>query len=626
MSSISNTTRISGLVSGMDIDSMVAKLMDAERLPLDKLYREKQLTECRQDAYREISNALRAFNDKYFDILNRDSYMLTQSAYNSFSTTISDPLSVKVTPGSGVKSGSHSIKVSNLATAAKYKSTAAVSKDIIAAAEPDFAAAAGKEIVLELDGEKYSLELGTEMSSIEDLQSAVDKAVGEGKVEITLDDSGYIVVSAAADSGVGKITISGEADSALPSLGFTDGANLSNRISISDTLETLSGKMEVPLSFTSDGKLIFSINGTNFEFDKTDTLTDMMDEINSSSAGVTMEYSQISDTLTLTAKKTGAGNRINLSEAESSFFESTGVTNYTAGEDAEVYLDGEKLVRSGNTITAGGVTYELLSETTTNVSVSISLDTDDIYEKIETFVNDYNALIDTINDKLTEEYDRDYPPLTSEEKEAMSEDEIELWESKAKTGLLHNDSILKKLTDDMRSALYVSIEGMSKSLYNIGITTSSSYSDKGKLIINQEVLKEAIKNNPSEVVNIFSKQSETHSGTVSVRSLNSAERAVRTREEGIAHRLFDIMQDCISTYRDSSGRKGTLIEKAGLEDDPTEFSNLMYDEVLDYEEQIEKFLDRLAEKEEQYYARFTEMETYISNMNAQLSSLQSILA
>jgi len=627
-SSISlSSTRITGMISGLDTDSIIEQLMEAEKIPLNKLYQKKQLAEWKQDAYREISNAVRAFSDKYFDIFNKGSYMLSQSSYNSFTTTTSNDSIVKVTAGSSSTAGTHTIQVSNLATAAIYKSSSAVSKNITAVSAADFSAAAGKDFVLNIDGEKYTIEIGSTVSSIEDLQSAVDNSVGGGKVTVSQDSNGYIVISAVADSGVGKITISDGTDSALSSLGFSDGANLSNRINVSDTLEAVSEKMENPFSFNADGKLKLTINGTDFEFDKTDTLSSMMTEINNSTtAGVTMKYSQISDTFTLTAKTTGAGNKISFTEAGSNFFENANISTYTAGEDAVVYIDGEKLTRSSNSIAVEGVTYELLAESSAEVSVSISLDVDGIYNRIESFINDYNTLIDTINGKLSEVYDSDYPPLTSDEKEELSENEIALWEKKAKIGLLHNDSLLKSLVSNMRSALFESISGVSKSLYNIGITTSSSYSDKGKLIIDENTLREAIKNTPDEVMNIFSKPSTTHPGTITVRTLSSSERAVRTNEEGMAYRLYDIIQDSISTYRNSAGKKGALIEKAGLEGDASEYSNLIHSEVGDYEDSIEKLLDKLADKEDYYYKKFSAMETYISNMNSQLSALQSILS
>jgi len=631
MSTISSTSsssanRITGLYSGIDTDSMVEKLMEVEKTKLNKLYQKQQLAEWRQEAYREITTAIKSFSDKYFNVLKTGSCMLSQTLYKSYATTSSNESVVKVTAGTSATESSHTVTVSNLATSAVYKSNTGISSSISAASAADYTSAAGKDLILELDGEEYTITITDGTNSVDELQSLIDTTVGSGKVSAGVDSEGKLTISEVAGSGIACITLSDGTDSALAALGFSTGSNLSNRLSTSDSLEEISEKLDIPFEFDSEGKINLSINGVDFKFEQTDSLGDMMSEINNSNAGVTMKYNTISDTFTITANSTGAGNRINISETGSSFLSTTGITdNYTAGEDAAIYLDGEKVTRSSNSIKLDGVTYELLAESADPVSVSVSLDTDSIYSTIESFINDYNTLIDTINDKISEEYDSDYPPLTSDQKEEMSEDEIENWEEKAKTGILRNDSILESLLTNMRSALYSSVGGLSKSLYNIGITTSSDYSDKGKLVIDEETLRESIENDPDMVMKLFSQESETYPGTTTVRTLNSTERAVRSSEEGIAYKLYDIIQDNISTFRNSAGNKGFMLEKAGFEGDTTEYDNVIYDELEDLEDEIDKMIDKLDEKEDYYYSQFTAMETYISNMNAQLSALQSML-
>jgi flagellar hook-associated protein 2 len=601
--------------------------MEAERIPLDKLYQKKQLAEWTQEAYREISSVIKAFSDKYFDTLNSATCMLSQSNYKVMSTTSSNESVLKVTAGVNSSAGSHAVTVTNLATSAVYKSDSGITKDIAASGAADYSGAVGQDFILELDGEKYTVTLDSSVTSADALQTLIDDTVGSGKVAISEDSSGYLVISAVADSGVGKITVSAGTDSALSSLGFSSEDNLCNRLNGTDTLETVSEKLGNPFSFDSDGLIKLTINGVDFEFDQNDTLKDMMDEINSSDAGVTMKYSLTSDTFSITANDTGAGKRISMSETDSTFLNSTGLlSNYTAGEDAVMYLDGEKITRSSNSMTVDGVTYELLSESSTPVSVSISLDTDSIYDKIKAFVEDYNTLIDTINDKISEDYDSDYPPLTEDEKEELSEDEIDTWEKMAKVGLLENDSILKNMLSNMRSALYSSVSGISKTLYSIGITTSIDYTENGKLEINEETLKEAIENNPDEVMKLFSQQSAAYPGTtITARKLNSTEREIRSSEEGLAYKLYDIIQDNISTYTNSAGNKGLLLEKAGMKGDSSENDNTIYNEIDSLEDDIDAMIDKLNDKEDYYYSKFTTMETYISNMNSQLSALQSIL-
>ncbi len=632
MSSISSltssTSRITGLVSGLDTDTLVEELMAAERIPLEKLQQKKQLAEWKMDAYREITSALRIFNDKYFDYLNPGTNMLSQSTYIQYSAASSDTSVVSVTASSSAEAGAHTMIVNNLATAAAYKSASSVTKAITAAAAADFDAAAGKSFTLNVDGTATTITVDESITDMDRLQAAIDKAVGSGKVKVTDtngDGTGYLVFDTVEDSGVSSITLSEGTDGALSSLGFSSDASLTNRLSTSDTLETISGKMKNSITFDGNGKILFEINGTSFEFEKTTTLSAMLKTINNSDAGVTMKYNSNSDTFSITARDTGAGDKIKISESAGTFFASAGITSYTEGEDAEVILDGEKLTRSSNSITQDGVTYKLQKESSEEQTITVSMDTDAIYDQITAFVNDYNALIDTISDKVEEEYDRDYLPLTDAEKEEMTEEEIELWEKRAKTGLLENDETLENLLYNMRRALYESVSGVGSSLTVIGITTTRNYEDGGKLEIDADVLKEAIENDPEDVMNLFSKQSETYSGTTNVRTLTSSERSVRTSEEGLAYRLYDLIQDNISTLRDNNGNKGILLAKAGTTGDASQYSNQLYDQITEYEEDIEAMLDRLEDKEDYYYGKFSVMETYINNMNSQIAALQSYL-
>lgn len=627
-STSSSTSRITGMVSGIDTDAMVEDLMEAERIPLNKLYQEQQLLQWTQEAYQSVISKVQAFSDKYFDLLG-DDCILSQSNYKQYSTSSSNEAVVTVTAGTDSSGGSHTITVSNLATAATYKSNSGITKDITASSAVDYTSAEGQDFVITLDGERFTITIDSSVTSASSLQSLIDNEVGSGKVSVSEDSNGYLSITSAADSGVYNVTISDGADSALASLGFSSEDSLSNRISTSDTLESIAEKIDNSFTFDSEDHINLTINGVDFEFDKTDTLEDMMNEINDSDAGVTMAYSKTKDTFTITANDTGAGNRLSISETDSTFLSATGLgssTNYTAGEDSVIYLDGEKITRSNNSVEVDGITYELHSESESAVTVSASLDTDSIYDMIESFVNDYNTLISELNSTISEEYDSDYPPLTSDEKEEMSDDEIALWEKKAKVGLLENDSMIENMLTNMRGALYSSVSGVTSTLYKIGITTSSDYADKGKLEIDEDTLRSAIESDPDEVMSLFSKTSETYPGTTAARSLSSTERAVRTSEEGLAYKLYDIIQDNISTYRNSGGYKGSLLEKAGISGDTTEYTNSIYKQLDDLEDEIDEMEDKLADKEDYYYEQFSTMETYISNMNTQLSSLSSMLS
>ena len=620
---VNGTSRISGLSSGIDVDSIVAQLMTANKTKLNKLKQKEQLAEWKQTAYRDIISDIQTFSNKYFNVSSASNIM-SKKNFQSFAVT-SSSAAVSASYTSDAVAGSHTVTVSQLATAAAKTTNGRLSRDITGTAAADYASAAGNSFVISVDGTNYTVTLSADAATADDLQTAIDTAVGEGKVIITEDASGLVTIAAADASGVQKLSLSSPASgtSALDSLGLTAGQ--ANRISISSTLETLGGSLATGLTFDEDDQVALVINGVNFTFDKETTLAEMMSEINSSAAGVTMKYDELADKLVLTAAATGAGNTLNVSETGSTFLTAALGAATVAGTDARLTVDGVSLTRSSNTVTVAGVTYTLNQVTTASAAATVTLtqDADTVYNNISSFIDDYNGLIATINNKLSEEYDADYPPLTDDEKADMSDDEIEKWEVKAKTGLLARDSTLRTFLTNMRTALQKSVSGLN--LSRVGITTGT-YDEQGKLYINEDTLKTAIQNDAESVMNLFTQQSTSYPGTASVRKLSAGARAIRSSEEGIAYRIYDILQDNISTLTDSSGNKGALLLKAGVEHDTTESNNTLSNQITALKKKIDKEEDRLDDLSERLYAQYTRLETYINQMNTQLSALSSYLS
>ena len=65
----------------------------------------------------------------------------------------------------------------------------------------------------------------------------------------------------------------------------------------------------------------------------------------------------------------------------------------------------------------------------------MSTDVDQAFENIKSFIDAYNKVIDTLNKSLSAERSG-ITPIDRRSAEAMSEKEIELWEEKARSGLL----------------------------------------------------------------------------------------------------------------------------------------------------------------------------------------------
>jgi flagellar hook-associated protein 2 len=317
--------------------------------------------------------------------------------------------------------------------------------------------------------------------------------------------------------------------------------------------------------------------------------------------GVSAFYDEQTGRISIMKKETGAQASIKLADqATVNFFAQLGFTNTsagqelsgkTAGTDAVVTINGLETTRSSNTFTINGVTYTVKSLGT--ATVTTSTDVDAIFNAIKGFVDKYNETIDKINAKLKEERYRDYLPLTDEQKEAMTEKQIELWEEKARSGMLRGDSILSSGLSKMRMDLYTKVEGSNitsgfSQLAEIGITTSSNYLDGGKLIIDETKLRQKIQENPDAIYRLFNNDSTNYS------------------EKGIARRLRDTIKDTI----------GKIEQKAGK----TIWTNQQFAigrDLIQINEQIDRFEDRLKQIEDRYWRQFTAMEEAIQRANQQ---------
>jgi flagellar hook-associated protein 2 len=335
----------------------------------------------------------------------------------------------------------------------------------------------------------------------------------------------------------------------------------------------------------------------------TDTLNSLISKLNQNAKlGVSAFYDEFTQKLVITKNETGAGASIKVVSGanflkELGFTSATDgneLTGKTFGQNAKFTINGLPTERTTNTFTINGMTYTLKNtKTSGTVTISTATDTDSIFNSIKAFVDKYNEVISKINAELKEERYRDYPPLTDEQKEAMTEKQIELWEEKARSGMLRGDSILSSGLSKMRMDLYTKVGGANitsgfSQLAEIGITTSSNYLDGGKLIIDETKLRQKIQENPDAIYRLFNNDSTNYS------------------EKGIARRLRDTIKDTI----------GKIEQKAGK----TIWTNQQFAigrDLIQIDSQIDRFEDRLKQIEDRYWRQFTAMEEAIQRANQQ---------
>lgn len=622
LTSLSAKTGIAGLVSGLDTESIIESMTLTTRTKIANQKASVTKLEWKQTAYRNVTQTLKEFQTKYLDILSTNN-MRSSALYKTVSaSTASTAVSVSAT--SSASTGSLTINsISQLATSDTITTGAtAVTKALggemtatdVSDLLTDITANGIKSFKLTLDGKVKTITLDSDfvdrietdgLSFQDALQEKVTTAFGEKSagvpmVKVTLASDQLSFTTATSGS---KLTVNAlNSDTAtLDFLGLTNGQ--------SDKLTTSLALKDLPfannLVKASDGKVKFTINSVDFTFEETDSLSTVMSRINSSDAGVTLNYSSISDKFTMTADTSGVGDNINISETESNLMTLFGMTGANStevkGQNAILEVNGQEISRTSNSIEVDGVKVELLAESTSAINISLKTDTSTLKDTIKNFVTDYNNMIDMMNGLIKETKDSDYPPLTDEQKEEMTESEITAWEAKAKVGSLSGDSILKGITSKMQSLMYSSAVSGGISLYNMGIT-SAGYTENGKLVIDEEKLDTALATKGSEIQELFT-----------------------TDTTGLANKLNSIIDGAAKTSG-VKGSRGSLVEVAGYTSTASASENSITTSIEKMNKTIAKLKEMLEDEETRYWNKFSALETAMSNLNTQSSMITSFSA
>ncbi|MCM3760679.1 flagellar filament capping protein FliD [Alkalihalobacillus oceani] len=345
----------------------------------------------------------------------------------------------------------------------------------------------------------------------------------------------------------------------------------------------------------------FNENGEvsdKFIFTANQSLNTVFNELNRSPVGVNAFYDEFTDKVNMTRKETGVFNEGGPELVFSGFFETALKLDNTQADsgasNATFTLNGLETQRRSNTFTVSGMTITLNGTFENEVTLNAATDTEKVFETIMGFVEEYNELLEFVNGKLTEDRNRSFLPLTDEERAAMSESEIEKWEEAARSGLLRNDQILRSPLDKMRLDIYGNVSGLLdsafKHLSQIGITTSSNYSDRGKLEVNEDKLREAIEKDPEGIYQLFAADGDSY------------------EEKGIARRMRDTLDGAIESIAERAGGMRGRVENHQF---------TLGRNINDLNDRISNFERRLQQIEDRYWRQFTAMETAIQRANQQ---------
>lgn len=283
------------------------------------------------------------------------------------------------------------------------------------------------------------------------------------------------------------------------------------------------------------------------------------------------------------------------------------------GENAQITVNGVTLESASNSFSIDGTTFgienvkefteaDIESGAAEEITVNVARDTSKIKETVLGFVEAYNTLLDTINSQLSTSRPKSngdyYDPLTEEQEDEMDADEIEKWNEQAKKGLLYHDSTLSKVFTNLRRAISTASGGMT--IQSLGIDTSDDYTQYGKLeIADESVLDSAIERYGDEIADFFT-----------------------NTETGLATVLNNAVTAAIDTSTNSRGYpKGTLTSVAGVANTRSDKNNLIYSQISAMQSVIDSLNKRYENEQERLWTKYSQLESYISTMNNQSTSL-----
>ncbi|MCH5267640.1 MAG: flagellar filament capping protein FliD [Lachnospiraceae bacterium] len=267
-----------------------------------------------------------------------------------------------------------------------------------------------------------------------------------------------------------------------------------------------------------------------------------------------------------------------------------------AAADSEVQVNGATLKSSSTTIEVNGLTINLLDTTGgSEITITVSDDTQGVYDYIKEFVNQYNSILAEMNKLFNADSARNYNVLTEDQIDEMSEKEVEKWNTKIKDSLLRRDSTLEGLISTLREITGTTItasNGKKYSLAMIGISTGKDYKENGLLHIkgdeddtdyadSENVLMKLLTEDPDVVTEVLAGLTTNLYNTLTKKMQSTT------------------LSSALTFYNDKEMNK----------------------QLSQYNKDISAWEKKLKEIEDRYYNQFTAMEKALSKMNSQQSAL-----
>lgn len=572
--------RVSGINSGLDTDAIVQELVSAYSKKTEKYTKEQTKLGWKQEAWKNL-------NTKVYSLYNSVGKLRYSSAYSMKKTTVSDTTKATVTASGDAVNGTQKLHVLSTAqsgylTGGKLAFRKEVTKDGVTTLE--------KTELKDKDGNPEKLTSTTKLSAL---------GYTDGK-DTTLD---IHTTNEKGEAVTQKITLGKDST-------IQDVVSALRENGLNASFDENNGRLFVSSKDTGKAADFTISASTTKKIPKTD---DDGNLVKDKDGNVVMEEIKMSDDESASSKK--LLGLLGLDTVNNTYDNQAVKID---GRNAVISLNGVKYTNTTNDFAINGLNVSVTGVTdnvtdpenvdlstlddSTAITITTTTDSQGIYDKVKDFLTEYNNIINEITKLYNADSAGSYEPLTDDEKDKMSDTEIEKWETKIKDSLLRRDNSLSSIMSSMMTAMSSSIEinGKSYALSSFGIQTlgylnaaeneQNAYhidgdEDDENTSGNKDKLMAAITSDPDSVVE-FMKQ--------------------------LSSKLYKAMDDQMQS---SSLRSRYKIYNDKELD--KEYSNLT--------KTIKQWESKVSDKEDYYYKKFSNMETALSKLQSQTSSLSSML-
>ena len=563
--------RVSGINSGLDTDAIVQELVSAYSKKTEKYTKEQTKLGWKQEAWKNL-------NTKVYSLYNSVGKMRYSSAYSMKKTTVSDTTKATVTASGDAVNGTQKLHV-------------------LSTAQSGY-----------LTGGKLAFRKEVTKDGATSLETADGKVTAETKLsELGYKDKDTTLNVKTTDKNGKEVTktINLTKDSTVQ-----DVVNALKENGLNASFDENNGRLFVSSKDTGKAADFTISASTTKKIPKTD---DDGNVVKDKDGNVVMEEIKMSDDESASSKK--LLGLLGLDTVNNTYDNQAVKID---GRNAVISLNGVKYTNTTNDFAINGLNVSVTGVTdnvtdpenvdlstlddSTAITITTTTDSQGIYDKVKDFLTEYNNIINEITKLYNADSAGSYEPLTDDEKDKMSDTEIEKWETKIKDSLLRRDTSLGTIMNSMMTAMSspITIDGKDYSLSSFGIQTlgylnaakneQNAYhidgdEDDENTSGNKDKLMDAITKNPDTVID-FMKQ--------------------------LSKNLYTAMDD---QMKSSSLRSRYKIYNDKELD--KEYSNLT--------KTIKQWESKVSDKEDYYYKKFSNMETALSKLQSQTSSLSSML-